>query len=117
MASKSSDDNIVREQLRSLRDVPQATPSESALFLVFDYLIGPLPSVSTRPLSSSRKHDHWFCSRASELTVESATFLLRLHAYSSERVDLWRKQLKDCLRECCRCARHLQLLKLNSKHT
>lgn len=123
MAPPLSDENTVKVQLAKLRDVPDATPSEAILFLMFDYLIGPLPSKSTHSIPShsvsdrSRKHKHWFCSRADEVVVEAATFLLRLHAYTSSRVDLWREELSGCLRECCDCVRELLLIKLSSRHT
>ena len=123
MAPASNDEPAVKAQLLKLRDAPETTPSETILFLIFDYLIGPLPSKTTHIVSyltdasSSRKHQHWFCSHAGEVVTGAATFLLRLHAYTSPRVELWRKELKACLRECCECVRELQSVKLSSRHT
>ncbi|TCD66618.1 DEAD-box type RNA helicase [Steccherinum ochraceum] len=104
-----SDNREARIKLNHLRDAPAATENAQAdvLALIYDVLIkdGQPP----RP--------HWFCSRADQLIVDAATFLLRLHAYNSPRVDAWRLHLKSCLLGCMDCVGALQEAKVSSRHT
>jgi senataxin len=100
----------VKKTLETLRDIPANTDSagEDVLGLISDFLLG---------ISSGDAPVHWFCNRADKLTVDSATFLLRLHGYSSERIQNWRVQLARCLRGCSACIRGLSEAKISSKHT
>ncbi|KZT12026.1 uncharacterized protein LAESUDRAFT_691154 [Laetiporus sulphureus 93-53] len=110
--SFSKDDEIVAE-LQTLRDAPVIVPSEGVLTLITNFLIGPPSNNPHVP----QRFEHWFCRNANKLTVEAATFLIRLHAYNSPRVDLWRKQLMKCLSGCCLCVREYGAAKLTSRHT
>ncbi|KAL6302769.1 SEN1 N terminal-domain-containing protein [Sparassis latifolia] len=113
MASSSPDNEKVKAEVTKLRDNPTNLPSEAVLALVCNYLIGP----PQRPPEPRNVFEHWFCSRADDLTVQVATFLIRLHAYHSARVEVWRQQLRACLAQCCDCVRGLQEKKVSSRHT
>lgn len=110
MAPKD-DTESVRLKLRELHDHPVNTEGvvEADLILLFTFLMqhntpqdGPV---------------HWFCSKADPLVVEAATFLLRLHAYSSPRIQVWRSILQRCLSDCAHCVQKLQEIKTTSRHT
>ncbi|KAF8895534.1 SEN1 N terminal-domain-containing protein [Infundibulicybe gibba] len=83
--------------------------SDKDMVAIFDYLVG-------LPLGPSGKI-HWFCSEATPLTTGAATFLLRLHAYGSDRVAIWEKMLSTCLAGCSNCVRGLQEAKHQSATT
>ena len=108
------DVQAVRKTIRQLRDVPlNATGAgQDVLILISDYLVDIGPSEG--PV-------HWFCPKASQLTIDCATFLLRLHAYASSYesspVQAWRNLLLRCLRGCCGCVRGLEDAKVTSRHT
>lgn len=107
MSSTQNDD--LAAKLKSLRDVPAAEVSNQELFGIYKFLV---PEGST-----SRDTSHWFCSQATPVTVEAATFLLRLHAYNSAKVANWRKRLQACLGACPQCVKRLQELKETSRQT
>ncbi|KAH9950533.1 SEN1 N terminal-domain-containing protein [Amylocystis lapponica] len=107
----------VNARLAKLRDEPEATPSEEVLLLLTRYLVGPSSDNTNNAGRPSRHREHWFCSRADKTTVGVATFLIRLHAYNSARVDKWRQQFRECLASCCDCIRSLQEVKVTSRHT
>ncbi|KAI6114047.1 SEN1 N terminal-domain-containing protein [Pisolithus sp. B1] len=65
----------------------------------------------------SDKCYHWFCSRADPLTVEAATFLLRLFAYDSPQVEKWKVKLRTCLAGCSECVKVLGEVKVSSRPT
>ncbi|KAG6376985.1 putative senataxin [Boletus reticuloceps] len=102
----------VKALLVRLRDTPinSADGSDDVLAPVFTYLMKVLPN-------SSDKCYHWFCSRADQVTVGAATFLLRLFAYSSPKVDEWRARLIACLTGCCPCVKAFGEVKLTSRST
>ncbi|KAI6122505.1 SEN1 N terminal-domain-containing protein [Pisolithus croceorrhizus] len=68
-------------------------------------------------LPASDKCYHWFCSRADPLTVEAATFLLRLFAYDSPQVEKWKVKLRTCLAGCSECVKVLGEVKVSSRPT
>lgn len=100
--AKHSQDPTIEALLKDLRDAPVVAPSDTILTSLTNHLIGP-PS-QTRS-DSSTPHEHWFCSNADSTTREVATFLIRLHAYDSDRVRAWRSHLRKCLAGCCMCVR------------
>lgn len=114
MASLSNQDQI-KTKLQNLRDVPVAVASDADLKLLTDYLLG--PSLQRRPNAPHKPFEHWFCSHADPLTIEVATFLIRLHAYNNARVNIWRQQLRECLARCCECVRAFQEVKTTSRNT
>lgn len=54
---------------------------------------------------------HWFCSRATLIVKEAATFLIRLHAYNSPHVPVWKKMCSDVIHSCCDCSYAYQCAK------
>ncbi|KAI0648078.1 SEN1 N terminal-domain-containing protein [Trametes meyenii] len=116
MASKTLNRDEVKKRLNELRDAPQTQVGDEDLRLTSTYLLGSL----RRPdnLSSvNLAFDHWFCSKADEITREAATFLIRLHAYNSSSVELWRWQLKCVISRCCNCISGLYEAEVTSRHT
>lgn len=102
----------VEKLLANLRDVPANTEAGSDSFLapIFTYLMAIPPNRSDGVL-------HWFCDQADQLTINAATFLIRLFAYNSPRVDAWKKKLESCLEGCCGCIKGLEEVKVSSKDT
>lgn len=102
----------VEKLLTNLRDVPVNTEGASDSFLgpIFTYLMKVPPDPSDGIL-------HWFCERAGQLTIAAATFLIRLFAYNSPRVNAWKKKFEECLGGCCDCVKGLEEAKLSSKDT
>ncbi|OCH91849.1 hypothetical protein OBBRIDRAFT_886653 [Obba rivulosa] len=117
MTSLSVKHDEVKAALAKLRDTPSNNPPEEILGLICDYLTGPQPRVRPTLSPESKPLDHWFCSRADETVREAATFLIRLHAYNSNRVSTWKQQFRRILTGCCECVRELQLVKSTSRHT
>jgi len=104
------DVQAVKKTIKQLRDVPANTTGagQDVLQLISDYLIDIGPKEG--PV-------HWFCPKVTQLTIDSATFLLRLHAYESSSIQTWRSLLTRCLRGCCDCVRGLAEAKVTSRHT
>jgi senataxin len=102
----------VEKLLQNLRDVPVNTEGASDSFLgpIFTYLM----KVPPNPLDGVL---HWFCDRAGQLTIDAATFLIRLFAYSSPRVDVWKEKFEACLGSCCDCVKGLEEAKRSSRDT
>ncbi len=116
MASQAPRPDEVKKKLLELRDQPVAIASDDVLRLVSTYLLGSLK----KPESLDNvlpKFGHWFCSQAEDLVKEAATFLIRLHAYNSSSVDIWRAQLKRVLSRCCYCVRGMHEAENMSRHT
>ncbi|OSX59822.1 hypothetical protein POSPLADRAFT_1048291 [Postia placenta MAD-698-R-SB12] len=115
MAFSTSQEKKVQAELKQLRDTPVATPSETTLSLLTDYLLGP-PQKQAE--DTPKQHfEHWFCSRANDIVVETAKFLVRLHAYNSVRVKTWRKEFTTCMSRCCECVRAFQESKSLTRQT
>ncbi|THH12551.1 hypothetical protein EW146_g7587 [Bondarzewia mesenterica] len=79
-----------------------------------------LPPILKFLMSSPPDSDgsfHWFCHRASPLTLEAGTFLLRLFAYDNNRVEEWKARLQSILELCHLCVQGLQVAKMNSQQT
>lgn len=108
----TADVDKVKALLARLRDTPvnSADSSDDVLFQVFNYLMNV-------PSNSSDKCYHWFCSRADQVTVDAATFLLRLFAYSSSKVDGWKARFIGCLAGCCACVKAFGEVKVTSRLT
>ena len=104
------DIQAVRRTIKQLRDVPANTTGagQDVLLLISDYLV---------EVSQKDGPVHWFCPKATQLTIDCATFLLRLHAYESSSIQTWRSLLTRCLRGCCDCVRGLEEAKVTSRHT
>ena len=116
MASQPARPDEVKKKLAELRDAPVAIASDDILRLVSTYLLGTLRKPETTT-NITLAHDHWFCSQANELTRDAAVFLIRLHAYNSSTVELWRAHLKRVLSRCCYCVRGLHEAEGMSRHT
>jgi hypothetical protein len=78
---------------------------------------------TTEPDTTSATY-HWFCPLArtqDPLIPEAATFLLRLHGYTStgpgSKVDNWLARLTSVLRGCAGCVKGLQDAKVRSRTT
>lgn len=108
----STDVAHVDKLLQDLRDVPVNTEGASDSFLgpIYTYLMKVTPNRSDGVL-------HWFCDRAGQLTIHAATFLIRLFAYNSPRVDAWKEKFEACLGSCSDCVKGLEEAKLSSKAT
>jgi senataxin len=104
------DVQTVKKTIKQLRDVPANTTGagQDVLLLISDYLV---------EVSPKEGPVHWFCRKADQLTIDCATFLLRLHAYDSSSIQMWRNLLTRCLRGCRDCVRGLGEAKITSKHT
>ncbi|KAK7056794.1 hypothetical protein VNI00_002511 [Paramarasmius palmivorus] len=100
----------IHEQLIKLRDEPAGNDkcSDQLLQQIYNYLMSE---------SSTGKEIHWFCSRGNATTIEAATFLLRLFAYSSVQVEKWKQVLQGCLVNCSGCVLELQKAKTSSRTT
>lgn len=97
--------------LKNLHDTPVDTNgSVAALKELYDYLV-------SVPPDAADGRTHWFCHKADTVTVEAATFLLRLFAYNSERVNEWKKKFEGCMNGCCHCIQGLQRVKYTSRNT
>ena len=102
----------VKALLERLHDEPADTTiaTESVLAEVYDYLMG-VPTT---------QHDglyHWFCNHAEPLTIDAASFLLRLFAYNSPKVVQWKGRFAAVLSGCVRCVKGLAEVKLTSRQT
>lgn len=108
----TNDVDKVKALLVKLHDTPvnSADGSDDVLAPLFNYLM-------KVPSNSSDKSYHWFCSRADQVTVGAATFLLRLFAYGSPKVDEWRARLIGCLAGCCACVKAFGEAKFTSRST
>ncbi|EJC98117.1 uncharacterized protein FOMMEDRAFT_97735 [Fomitiporia mediterranea MF3/22] len=98
-------------RLKQLRDVPVNTAGsqDRDMIPLHEHLMGVKPD--------SDGLTHWFCPRAELLTQELATFLLRLHAYTNDKVDKWRKQIIGVWRGCADCIRCMDEVKGSSRTT
>ncbi|THV05327.1 hypothetical protein K435DRAFT_774010 [Dendrothele bispora CBS 962.96] len=112
-SSSSSASTRLKSQLEKLRDFPVDSEqlSNDVLGEIYDYLI--------KICESNPKSIHWFCDKAENTTVEAATFLLRLFAYSDANVKVlkWKSVYDDCLNGCAGCALGLERVKISSKDT
>ncbi|KAI0354940.1 hypothetical protein OH77DRAFT_1542922 [Trametes cingulata] len=116
MAPQPRNKDEVKKKLAGLRDAPQTLVGDDDLRLISTYLLGSL----RKPENASDitlVFDHWFCSQADEVTREAAVFLIRLYAYSSSSVDVWKLQLKRVITRCCYCVRGLHEAETMSRHT
>lgn len=102
----------VKDLLARVRDVPVNTQgaSDSLLATIYTYLMHVKPDPKDGTL-------HWFCPRADDLTINAATFLIRLFAYNSRQVELWKQKFDTCMSGCCDCVRGLEEAKVTSKAT
>lgn len=107
-----SEHKELEDLLKALREEPVNSDGTQDRYLTptWSYLMKIRPSASDSAL-------HWFCSKATPLTVETATFLLRLFAYNSARVVEWKKRMSQCLSSCPNCVQGLQERKLSSRRT
>ncbi|KAI5986161.1 SEN1 N terminal-domain-containing protein [Pisolithus albus] len=110
--TSGNDVDKIKGILASVRDTPLSTSeaTDEVLAPLYTYLM-------TVPSNSSDKCYHWFCSRADPLTVDAATFLLRLFAYDSPQVEKWKVKLKTCLTGCGECVKVLGEVKVSSRLT
>lgn len=106
----------VKKKLAELRDAPVAIVPDEVLKFLSTYLLGSLDKPEN-PSTFSPAHNHWFCSQADEVTKEASIFLIRLHAYNSNSVEVWRLHLKRVLSRCCYCVRGLHEAEIMSRHT
>ncbi|KAG9227572.1 hypothetical protein CCMSSC00406_0000782 [Pleurotus cornucopiae] len=106
----SVDLRAVRERLNTFRDTPVDNNgcSDVDLQLIYKYLI---------EHEATQDAPHWFCEQASPLTIDAATFLLRLRAYDSESVLVWLNKLKECLLGCAGCVKGLEEAKVTARDT
>ncbi len=106
------DTKQVQALLERLRNEPIGSEgsTDSVMKVIFDYLF-------KVPVAPSDGVCHWFCQRADSVTQEAATFLIRLFAYDSQRVEDWRARMKTLLASCCDCVRGLQEVKRTSQET
>lgn len=101
----------VKTLLTSVRDAPVNTEDAA------DDILQPIYLYLMNVPSASDSTYHWFCSRANQLTIDAATFLLRLFAYDSPKVDDWKRRLKSCLSGCCHCIKGFGEVKASSRTT
>jgi len=102
----------VEALLERLRKEPVGSEgsTDQIMKVIFDYIV----KVPEDPLSGAY---HWFCQLADNVTQEAATFLIRLFAYDSQRVDDWKARMKKIISSCCDCVRALQEAKRTSQQT
>jgi senataxin len=101
----------VQERLTSLHDSPVNTvdAGDDVLQPIFRYLMA-------IPAHPSDGHIHWFCAKADSVTINAATFLIRLFAYDGHG-ELWKNQLHTCITMCPGCVQGLEQAKETSRHT
>lgn len=111
MAAGTSQKQL-QELLDGLRDRPVNSEecSEATLKTIYDYIV-------SRPLNRSDKLLHWFCDRAGPTTIAAASFSLRLFAYSSGEVAIWKNTFRKCVSKCPDCVRGLEVAKVESRKT
>jgi senataxin len=100
----------VEALLKRLREEPansEDTP-EDALISVYEYLM------AATPIGGSH---HWFCDKAEPLRKEAASFLLRLFAYTSDRVIKWKERIEEILSRCVGCVKGFTEVKSTSRRT
>jgi senataxin len=102
----------IETRLASLRDKPVGSSDggENVLFPIYNYLMAVPADVSDGGV-------HWFCPRAASVTIEAATFLIRLFAYESDKVKAWKARFEKCLAGCSECVQGLEEVKVSSRHT
>jgi len=102
----------VQTLLATLRDNPidNAGASDSVLTQIFTHLM----NIPSNPVDNLF---HWFCCRATPITIAAATFLIRLFAYNSPQVDVWKARFQSCLSGCSECVQGLEEAKVSSKDT
>lgn len=107
MAQTASDIAVL---LKRLHDDPSNSESvqEAELDTIYAYL---------QRFSVDTSRYHWYCRQAEPLTSEAATFLLRLFAYSSPKVELWKEWLNRCLGGCAECVFGFEKAKMGSRNT
>jgi senataxin len=100
----------VRDLLKHLHDTPADTQMArpAVLLPIYNYLMDVAPHSGQY---------HWFCDQAEQLTLEAASFLLRLIAYSSDQVDAWKLRLEEIMAGCAHCVKGLAEAKLTSRRT
>jgi senataxin len=101
----------VQSLLSNLRDAPVNT--DGAL----DAILAPIYDHLMKVPSTPDGRFHWFCERAEPVTIEASTFLIRLFAYNSPRVDEWKKRFESCVTGCLLCVKGLGELKESSRKT
>ncbi|KAF8798795.1 hypothetical protein BYT27DRAFT_6878132 [Phlegmacium glaucopus] len=103
--------NRIEKLLATLRDEPVNSEQldDGVLGEVYSYLMD-IPSTSSGDL-------HWFCEKVNIITIDAATFLLRLFAYNSDPVEVWKKRLQQCLTCCSSCVGGLETAKVVSQTT
>ncbi|KAF9077696.1 SEN1 N terminal-domain-containing protein [Rhodocollybia butyracea] len=108
-SAQSAADLAVQELLKRLHDEPRNSENlrEDELDAIYAQL----------QRSSGKSSFHWFCSHAEPLTVESATFLLRLFAYNSPKVEVWKDWLNSCLGTCSACVIGFEKSKIGCRNT
>lgn len=108
--SRTVPNDRVQTLLATLRDHPVNSEQldDGVLGEVYSYLMD---------ISSTSGDFHWFCEKADIVTVDAATFLLRLFAYESDPVEIWKKKLQDCLTRCSACVGGLEVAKVDSQTT
>jgi senataxin len=112
MTDSTGEKEKLQRTLKGLRDQPVSS-EDARPFLapLFDFLV-------KVPVNSNDGLLHWFCDRSYEpLVSEAATFLLRLHAYNSSKVQQYKKLLAEVLTGCAGCVKGLQEAKVTSRKT
>lgn len=113
MASINGEVATLLHRLESYSRDPGAASDEIRNKLMqdaFNHLSGPTSSVNS-------SFAHWFCNKATRVTIECATFLIRLHAYASEFVSVWKLRCADVLHSCMECCASYQDRKALSRTT
>ncbi|KAI5122782.1 hypothetical protein M0805_000126 [Coniferiporia weirii] len=101
----------VERKLKQLRDSPVDTQGTRDSDMI------PLHWRLMRVKADANGTIHWFCPQADVLTKELAVFLLRLFAYSNERVVEWRTRITKVWHGCANCVRGMDEAKTTSRTT
>lgn len=109
MGTLDRDNAQVAALLKTVRDNPLGAASAR------DDVLGPIHAFLLGVTASEDAKYHWFCDKASQLTVEAASFLLRLFAYNSVLVIAWKERLTECLHGCPRCIQGFEVAKVSSR--
>ncbi|KAF5385735.1 hypothetical protein D9757_005459 [Collybiopsis confluens] len=110
VGSEPASDSTVRDLLKTFYDEPRDSTNvqESDLDAIYTYL---------QRSSVAKSKLHWFCPSAEASVVEAATFLLRLYAYNSPKVEIWKEWLNKCLDNCGDCVLGFERAKIGSRKT
>ncbi|KIJ54640.1 hypothetical protein M422DRAFT_220966 [Sphaerobolus stellatus SS14] len=98
----------ISRSLEKLKTQPIATggSGDDVMVPIYTFLMGAPPKDGVL---------HWFCAKTRPVVIEAASFLLRLYAYNSDSVVIWKGKLTEVLHGCSDCVEVYMEVKLKSR--